>query len=491
MMTPHNTDIERALKWLQNEAPNIQSLIKQKAQWYDRYHDRFWDDWYTTAFNIDTASDFGIVVWCVILGLSAEPFSFDPNEYSWAYGQNRQNFIYSGPLDPEQNPQFNAVGGNFFGGNAGAIGDINEIRKLLKLRYVALINNGSVHFVNKMLRHIFNEGRDWDFAAGQYFYLMDCTGAGQSGQLQVESMIANYNGDRADVVLRDYYRNQFIAFNNVLIQGASSELVDAWLPYFASAYKLTADGQGPAYIEFPTDSSVGVMTFQMLVKAGQRAQVNIDITNTASSRSSMLVDVATKSVVKTSGSILAFDLADDAEGYLRINLSVSILIENAVVRINIAENQAITSPSAGLVIEITAPMLTQGIGPAIYMLRDGFNTASAMDYSVVPSSGAITLGWMPGPNTTIGEPSIEWKGAWKGGSVDEYTQVEIRGTPNQLQIPVPPNSVAGVNDIMAMEYRIGPNGVLSDQAAVLLSQFKNGIIPTFAGCKISVVKETP
>lgn len=489
MMIPHDTDIERALKWLQNEAPNIQSLIKQKAAWYETYHERFWDDWYTTAFNIDTASDFGIVVWCIILGLSAEPFSLEPNEYSWAYGRNRQNFIYSGPLDPLQNPELNAIGGNFFGGGAGAVGNIDEIRKLLKLRYVALISNGSVSFVNKMLRHIFNGGKPWDFAAGQYFYLMDCTGAGTSGELQINEMIATYEDGRADVILRDFPRNNSITSET--LSNVTAAPISSGLPYSAPAMTYAANGGQQAYTSFETNAGTGAMTFQMLVKADPKAQLSIDITNTNSSRTTVLIDAYTRSVIKVTGSLVGFTIEDDLDGYLKIALCVSIVIEKPVIKVNIAKNQSIVAPDEGLQLTIAAPMLTQGLGSAVYVDPEGFGQDTITDYVAIPSSAEVTLGYSPSEISVIGEPVVKWKGAWKGGSVSEFTALTVRGNANQLQIPVPANSVSSTPDIMSLEYRIGPNGVLSDQAAVLLAQTSNGIIPTFAGCKISVVKETP
>ncbi len=489
MMIPHDTDIKRALKWLQNEAPNIQLLIQQKASWYDTYHKRFWDDWYNTAFNIDTASDFGIVVWCIILGINAEPFSLEPNDNAWAYGRNRQNFIYSGQLDPLQNPELNAIGGNFFGGSAGSIGDLTEIRKLLKLRYASLISNGSVHFVNKMLRHIFNEGRPWDFAAGQYFYLMDCTGAGTSGELQIDEMIATYEDGRADVILRDFPRTNSIT--SEILSNVTAAPVSSGLPYSAPAMSYVANGGQQAYVQFNTDASAGAQTFQMLVKADPKAQISIDVTNTNSSRTTVLIDVYTKSVIKVTGSLIGFTIESDLAGYLKIALCVSIIIINPSVRVNIAKDQSIVSPDEGLQITIAAPMLTQGLGSAVYIDTEDLGQDTVIDYVAIPSSAEVTLGFLPSEISVIGEPTVKWKGSWKGGSVFDFTALEVRGNANQLQIPVPANSVQGTSDIMSMEYRIGPNGVLSDQAAVLLAQTSNGIIPTFAGCKISVVKETP
>jgi len=174
MMTPFNGNQEQALKWLQSQAPGIQQLVKSKAAWYDQFQRQFWDDWKVNVFDIRTANSFGLMIWCIILGVPAGGFGLYPTSQAWAYGPNRQNFVYSG-ADPSIPVGNRSTGGNFFGGGSSEILDINEIRNTLRLRYVAIVNNGSVAFINKMLRYIFNDDEPWDFPGGRYFYLADCT----------------------------------------------------------------------------------------------------------------------------------------------------------------------------------------------------------------------------------------------------------------------------------------------------------------------------
>lgn len=195
-MQNYNTDINQVLKWLQNKAPAVQSLINQKADWYVSYNDNFWRDWKKNVFDLRTANPFGLVVWCIILGVPSSLFGFYTNIRAWAYGNNRQNYVYSdqsayaGYEVPAQTDPYNTVipqpgttyvsnpnmlGGNFIGGGQTTLLTIEETRLVLMLRYAALISNGQVMWINRMLRHIFNDGKDWDYASKKYFYLADST----------------------------------------------------------------------------------------------------------------------------------------------------------------------------------------------------------------------------------------------------------------------------------------------------------------------------
>lgn len=62
-------DMLSALIWRNNEASAIQSLLQSKLAWYDQNHEKFWDDWCTNVFNLDTANAFGLSVWAQILGI--------------------------------------------------------------------------------------------------------------------------------------------------------------------------------------------------------------------------------------------------------------------------------------------------------------------------------------------------------------------------------------------------------------------------------------
>lgn len=95
-MKPYNTDLTRSLKWMHNKAPNLQSIINQKAAWYQKYHTQFWSNWEANVFDIRTANAFGLLVWCIILGLPLDIFDFEPITNAFAFGSQRGNYLDSG-----------------------------------------------------------------------------------------------------------------------------------------------------------------------------------------------------------------------------------------------------------------------------------------------------------------------------------------------------------------------------------------------------------
>jgi hypothetical protein len=178
-MNPYDGDLTQALKWMQNNAPNIQSLVAQKSAWYQQFNTTFWTNWQENVFNLQTANSFGLMIWCIILGVPSQLFGLYPLNNSFAYGPNRQNYVYTGTQeswDPITDP--NMTGGNFYGGGDTTVLNLNEVRWMLQLRYVALVSNGRLSFINRMLNFIFNGGLPWNWANKQYFYVADLTVTG-------------------------------------------------------------------------------------------------------------------------------------------------------------------------------------------------------------------------------------------------------------------------------------------------------------------------
>jgi hypothetical protein len=173
-LTPYNTNIMQALKWQHNNAPNITALIQQKSDWYETFNDLFWTNWEQNVFDLRSATPFGILIWCVILGVPSQLFGLFGNNAGWAYGNLRKNYIYSGGVVPPP-AGVNVLGGNFAAGGNTTILNLQEARWALQLRYASLVSNGTLKFVNFMLNLIFNAGQPWNYAAGKYFYVADST----------------------------------------------------------------------------------------------------------------------------------------------------------------------------------------------------------------------------------------------------------------------------------------------------------------------------
>lgn len=95
---------------------------------------------------------------------TATPFQFATGD-----GTTKVFFLLPSTRHP------NETGGNFYGGSTKTVSILEEARQLLQLRYVALISNGNLEWINEMLAMIFNKGEPWDFPSKRYFYVADCT----------------------------------------------------------------------------------------------------------------------------------------------------------------------------------------------------------------------------------------------------------------------------------------------------------------------------
>lgn len=174
-MQTFNTDLRQAIKWMHNKAPQIQKLIMSKAEWYERYNNYFWENWERDVFNLDTVNEFGVYVWCEILGIPKSKFVFEPLTNAWAYGPERQNYKYSGVGAAVNIPAAdrNLIGGNFFGSGDDVVSSLIEARIILKLRYATLISDGRIPSINYILKYIISPNAEWDYFANKYFYVID------------------------------------------------------------------------------------------------------------------------------------------------------------------------------------------------------------------------------------------------------------------------------------------------------------------------------
>lgn len=69
-----HVDLLRVLLWQYNhtDSDSIEGLLKSKSEWYELYVSGFWETWFDDVFNIQTANEFGLTVWAIILGVSFE-----------------------------------------------------------------------------------------------------------------------------------------------------------------------------------------------------------------------------------------------------------------------------------------------------------------------------------------------------------------------------------------------------------------------------------
>lgn len=138
-----SVDLLRNVLWQYDATINLRGLIAQKEAWYSLNQSTFWNDWIVDVFNIDTANDFGLAVWAVILGIPLvvvpDP---DPGKVAFGFSHNRANFTH----------------GNF-APTSNSFGLTTEQKRLvIRLRYFQLITRGAAPEVNEMLNRVFGPG---------------------------------------------------------------------------------------------------------------------------------------------------------------------------------------------------------------------------------------------------------------------------------------------------------------------------------------------
>lgn len=132
------------ITWQYDTADTTVSLIEQKNEWYAANWELFWLNWYEAVFNLKTANRFGCVVWAIILNIPISwVYNGDLPPLPFGFGPNRQNF----------NPPSNF----FLGSIAAPTLELDEARRLLRVRYYAQTMSPTVSNINLMLKDVFGD----------------------------------------------------------------------------------------------------------------------------------------------------------------------------------------------------------------------------------------------------------------------------------------------------------------------------------------------
>lgn len=137
-----------AILWQYNEATALNSLVSQKQDWYNTNQEEFWSGWYTNVFNLQTANDFGLTVWSIILGLPLQGTLLPNDGPIFGFG--------SESMTPNGNQ-------NFDNGNFSTAGDqeysltTEQKRLILRLRYFQLTSRAAIPEINAYLKFLFSE----------------------------------------------------------------------------------------------------------------------------------------------------------------------------------------------------------------------------------------------------------------------------------------------------------------------------------------------
>ena len=139
-----DVDLLKVILWQYNEDEKLLALLEKKQEWYKKNQTNFWKDWYKNVFNLDTANDFGLAVWAIILDV---PLFFDiapsdENSPAFGFSENYQNF----------------ENGNFISTKTTTVNlSTDQKRLILKLRYFKLSSNCTIDNINKFLSHLFKK----------------------------------------------------------------------------------------------------------------------------------------------------------------------------------------------------------------------------------------------------------------------------------------------------------------------------------------------
>lgn len=136
----YSVDLLRALLWQYNDAARLESLIRQKQDWYNENQRDFWENWFRDVFDLRTANDFGLAVWAIILNipLAVASQADDPNKPIWGFSSTHENF----------------GNGNFAAISSSSL-TADQKRLVLQLRYFQLTNRGTVPEINEFFAYIF------------------------------------------------------------------------------------------------------------------------------------------------------------------------------------------------------------------------------------------------------------------------------------------------------------------------------------------------
>lgn len=135
----YSVDLLTVLQWQDNRASKVEAIINNLQAITTEYNETFWENWVSDVFTLKTANDFGLCVWCIILGLPVILESQDPSP---VFNFNRPENFDHAPFARN--------------GNAVVL-DSEDLRILLQLRAYKLMSAGYIEDVNRVLTAVFSQ----------------------------------------------------------------------------------------------------------------------------------------------------------------------------------------------------------------------------------------------------------------------------------------------------------------------------------------------
>lgn len=138
----YDVDVLAAMLWQYNTSPNLLSLLTQKQTWYDDNQTAFWTSWETNIFDLNTADQFGLTVWAIILDIPIIVVVTPPSDIvGFGWGDLHKNFTHG---------NFKAVAG-------GQELTVEQARTVLKMRYFQITSRGTIPEINRFMAYLFGD----------------------------------------------------------------------------------------------------------------------------------------------------------------------------------------------------------------------------------------------------------------------------------------------------------------------------------------------
>jgi hypothetical protein len=134
----YSLNLLEVLQWRNSVSEKLIGILQDWNSFYEEWHTEFWEDWYNDVFNLQTANDFGLSVWAIILDFPQINDTIPANYPAFSFNR-AENFNH----------------GNFLP-NASTIHlTTEELRIALKLQYYKWVSNCVPSVVNKFLAFVF------------------------------------------------------------------------------------------------------------------------------------------------------------------------------------------------------------------------------------------------------------------------------------------------------------------------------------------------
>lgn len=140
-----SVDLLRHVFWKQDRS-NVFELINRKNQAFNTLHSQFWTDWVRDVLNINTANQFGLSVWSIILNVPLVLRDIPPDSFTDFFGFDNNGLNFDNGTFLTQGSELGA-----------ALLTLDQQRTALKMIYQKYVTRPSVPQINRILDNAFGD----------------------------------------------------------------------------------------------------------------------------------------------------------------------------------------------------------------------------------------------------------------------------------------------------------------------------------------------